>query len=61
MLPASDSVSNLFKISIRIVRIVKLTYPENGVQIFIAGVGNVMGVPYGHVNVGGLTAIKIKI
>ena len=57
----SGSKSDFLKVSIRIVRIVEFTYPENGVQVFIAGVCDVVGIPDGHVNIGWPAAVKIKV
>ena len=41
-----------FKVGISIIRIEEFIDPEDGVEIIVANVGDVVGVPYGHVNIG---------
>ena len=52
---------NLFKKRIRIRGIIKFTYPENSIKIFVANVGDVVCVPDGHVNISWFISIKFKI
>jgi len=55
------SFLNLFKEGIRIGGVEELVDPEYGVELFVAGVGDVVGVPDGHVDIGGFFAGKMKL
>ena len=50
----------LLKICIRIICIIVLINPEDGIKFFVSNIGNVVGVPDGHVNKARSCAIKFK-
>jgi hypothetical protein len=49
-----------FKKGIRIFWIKLLIYPENGIKLIIANIGDIMSKPYRHVNKGWLISIQFK-